>query len=277
MNPKDDKPVEIVAPPQQSALAKALSKATDLITDDDFNAPKEPPPLRYLCIRQKELRGDGGKIIREPGKFRTGAIDDVTFEDREELQLSILAFVNNRVYFEKMTDREPTCKSIDMIHGSRPREGNRYGVCLDINGQAGCSLALWGSKIGGGQACRENRKLFAFDWGTEKPMVLTVGVSSLSTWAKYCEYVDDQARVLRRKDGSIPFTHHLMMVPVTTQYKAEPAGHFIVKFGDPIALPGDIQERMAKLRKEAMAKFNTFVETYKEEAEDFVGSGETTK
>lgn len=268
MTPKETSKdlVQTDQPKAMSPLARALEKASGLLTDKDFDPTnREAPQLRYMCIRQKDLKGDDGKLLREAGPFRTGNISDLSFEDRSELKVTVLASKPNRVYFEDLNSAKPTCRSIDMIHGSRPREGNRFGEC------ATCFFAQWGSAPGGRQACRENRKIFAFDWGNEKPIVLTLGPSSLKPWGRYCEAVDDVARTLRRKDGNIPFIHHFLMVPATTEYRAEPAGHFVVKLGDPIALPEDIQGKMAKFREDAMIKLETFVQEHEEEAGDFTG------
>lgn len=251
-----------------SPLAAALAQAGAVLTQEDYDdGGKEAPVVRYLQVRQKDLKGDDGKVVREAGPFRTGKVTDLAYEDRRDLNITVLVFRPNRVYFEKLGDAKPACRSMDMVRGSREREGNKYGLC------ASCWLAQWGSAEGGRQACREVRKIYGFDWATEKPVVLTLGPSSLKPWMVYNDYVDSAAAPLRR-NGKIPFIHHLMMVRVETEYRAEPAGHYVVKFGEPVPLPMDVQEQMARFRQMAASKFQAAIEAREEEAEDYVGGGE---
>jgi len=246
-------------------LAAALGQAAGMLTQEDYDdGGKEAPVVHYLQVRQKDLKGERGEVVRPAGPFRTGNVVDLTHEDREELNLTVLTFRPNRVYFEKLGDLKPKCRSFDMVRGSHEREGDRYGRCGD------CRLSQWGSAEGGRQACRETRKIFAFDWAAERPAVLTLGPSSLKPWMVYNDYVDGAASALR-KGGKTPYIHHLLMVKVGTEYRGEPAGHYVVKFGEPVALPADVQGKMAEFRRKAQTQFQAAVEAREEESEDYVG------
>lgn len=249
----------------QDPLAVALAQSAGLLTPDDYDPSEhEQPVIRYMQLRQKALMGERGETVRTPGRFRIGSVSDLSYEDRDELQLTVLLFRKTRVYFQKLGDLKPTCRSMDMRFGSHAREGDRYGEC------ATCRLSQWGSGEGGRQACREQRKIFAFDWATEKRIMLTLGPSSLKPWAIHNDYVDGAAAAMK-SGGAVPFIHHLLMVKIESEFRAEPAAHYVVKFGQVVPLPVKVQEQMIEFRKQARLTFQAAVERHEEEAEDYVG------
>lgn len=254
----------------ESPLAAALGKTIGkVLTQQDYEEGSlEKPLVRYLQLRQKDLKGEGGKMLQQAGGFRVGSVTDLAEPDREEIHATVLAFVKNRVYFASLSDRKPTCKSLDMASGSRDRETARgrqvYGDC------ATCWLGQWGSAEGGRQACRENRKLFIVDWEGERPAVLTLGPSSLKPWRTYNDYIRMEASGAA-KGGKVPFIHHLIKVIVRPEYRDEPAPHYVVRFEIPTALPEDAQVKMAQFRKDAASTFSEAIKRHEEEAEDYVG------
>ncbi len=262
------------APPEFSALGESLAKVGANLLPGDYTDPqREEMPIAFIAVRQKDLKDERtGEIIRRAGGFRTGNATDLTFPDREELLLTILGFRPGRVYFQKLTDAQPTCRSDDMKHGSREREVLKgrtvYGICED------CFLGQWGSAEGGRQACRVNRRVFAIDWSNERPCIVTFSPSSLKGWKQYNQFVEDQARQLKDKDGNVPFIHHLIQVRAVPEYRAEPAGHYIIKWTNPVALPQKLQELMGKTRQESLTRFHEAARSQEYEAEQFVGPDE---
>lgn len=257
---------------QSSDLGKSLEKAVGLLLPQDFDDDQhEVSPILFAGIRQKDLKGDDGKVIRPAGGFRFGSTKDATHQDRDSLLVTILGFKKSRVFFRSLTDASPTCKSDDMIHGSSDpdmMDGHAvYGRCDE------CFLSKWGSADNGRQACRENRRIFAIDWSNERPIVLTIGPSSLRGWIQYDDFVSQQARKVS-KDGKVPFIHHLIQVSAKTEYRSEPAGHYVVRWESPGSLPREIQERMAAGRSEAMERFRNTERTQEYEPEDYVGRSE---
>jgi len=250
-----------------AVIGAVLERSREMLKQDDYDGPREKPSIAFYGIRQKDLKDSNGRVARHAGPFKTGKTDDLEFEDRPELLLTILGYAPGRVYFEKLTDKQPTCRSDDMRLGSHERDGDRYGEC------ASCRLSKWGSAENGRQACRENRRLLAIDWSNERPVVLTLGPSSLKPWIRYNQHVEDVARGLTR-DGKVPFIHHLTQVKVETEYRAEPAGHYVVVFKNPGMLPLDVQRRMADFRGEALQGFYQETRRQEYDAGDYVGGEE---
>lgn len=242
-----------------SPLAMALSGAKSAITKQDYDAnDREKPMIVYVGLRQKDKKDEKtGKTIRAAGLFRIS--DPAKPEepsDREELTLSILAFSEGRVFFEEVDDTTPKCKSNDGKRGSREREGDKFGTCPT------CRLSQWGSSPDGRMACTELRNIIAMDWATEKPVVLTLGPSSLKPFRKYDLFIQENAMAAFGPDeqGRAPFSHHLMMVKVRPIYQGNPQPHFIVEFHEPSMLPESLWGQMKEMRKMAREQFGTIVE-----------------
>ena len=270
MPKKDEKALAVTVASGAGELEASLSGVVLPLSDVDYDETQhEEPKLRFVGLRQKDLRDRDGRIVREAGRFRTGKVSDLSYDDREELYVTVLAFTPGLVYFRDLNQVEPTCKSIDMKSGSRPREvvdGKQYfGACET------CHLGQWGSGGPKRKACRENRSIFAFDWGAEAPVVLRIGVSSLAPWQAYDEHVTGIARRHFAKGGKVPFIHHMIAVKVGVEYRAEPAGHYVVRFAEPVTLPRDRQVAMAEFRAKALSDFRDAVERADVEAEDYVG------
>lgn len=237
-----------------SRLASSLVASKGLLTDDDWNNPHhEQPKILFAGVRQKDIKDARGAIVRSAGAFCFGNKDDLTYEDRSELLLTILEFSEGRVYFKDLNETQPTCKSMDMKTGSaeRTRVDGRdvYGDC------ATCYFNQWGSaNVGRGKRCRENRRLFCMDWSGGGPIILTIGVSSLESWKAHDKYVANEARVAlgENADGSAPFMHHLLRVKASLEYKPEPSGHYIVKWSECESLPMPLQQRIAAERMDAL-------------------------
>lgn len=240
-----------------TSLAKALASSKGLLTQDDYaDTQKEEAKILFAGVRQKDIKDARGQIVRPAGAFSFGNKDDLTYDDRPELMLTILGFAPGRTFFKDLNETKPTCQSNDMKNGSAPREtiGGRpvFGDC------ATCHYNEWGSAlVGRGKRCRENRRLFCMDWSRGGPIILTIGVSSLRAWAAYDDAVRSDARQAFGEDenGNIPFVHHLLQVKATLEYKAEPSGHYVVQWRDRQALPLAIQERIASERIASLARF----------------------
>lgn len=261
------------------ALGTALSKASDLVSPEHYLEPHEKPQIMYMNVRQKELKGEKGRVIRQAGAFMIGKKDDLTYPDREELLVTILGYRPGRVYFKDLNSTKPDCKSDDLVHGSRPQEtvnGKKvFGECSD------CWLSQWGSGVDGKrQACGENRRLFIVDWDNQRPYVLTVGRSSLRTFAAYENLVTDQAKKLFKADaeGRYPSVHHLLAVMAKLTYKEKPAGHYVVEFVhraedgsllSPVALDRKRQEMMFDLWQASMDQYKQAVRNQEYDAEDY--------
>lgn len=261
---KDDK---AVAKKNESALQAALAATiSDVLTDGDYEGGQyEEPKLTYLGIRQKDLKDEKGKIVRPAGRIRAGSIKEPEGDDRDDLTVTVLASKATRTYFKTLNDPKPTCSSDDMVNGSAQRafiDGRKvYGQCAD------CALAQWGSAADGRrQACQEGRKIFIMDWEKERPSVLSIGPSSLKPFKAFSTSVKDEARRFADAKGRVPVIFHLLQVKATPEYVAEPAGHFVLKWGTPVALPLEIQTAMAQLRKESNAMFAR-VADHEDEAE----------
>src|SRR3990172_12864912 len=108
MSPKQQSAAELPLDAPRSVvkagpLAVALGQAAGMLTQEDYDdGGKEAPIVHYLQVRQKDLKGERGEVVRPAGPFRIGNVADLTHEDREELNLTVLVFRPNRVYFEKL-------------------------------------------------------------------------------------------------------------------------------------------------------------------------------
>jgi len=272
---------EVVLASGFQGLEAAAKAGAVTVDDSDFEgAHYEEPKLRFIQVRQKDLRDEGsGRVIREPGRFRTGKVKDLTYPDHEELLVTVLDYVDGNVYFASLDETEPTCKSLGRVIGSRDRTTDENG--RPIFGECGsCWYSQWGSGGEKRKKCRENRQLLCIDWGTETPIVLRLTVSSLQPWQAYDEFVKTIAKKFFAKEGNVPFIHHKIAVKLRTQYKSEPAGHYVVQFVNedgvsPVFLPKALQEKTVEFRQKYRPEFIRAVETEEFEAEDVVGAQPT--
>lgn len=275
---KKNEDVPVPVPPAgavmpTTALGSALGAMKVAIRDEDYDDnQKEDPQIIFGTVRQKDLRDARGGIVRGAGSFCFGKKDELTYEDRTELLVTVLGFLPGRVFFRDLNDKKPTCKSLDMKNGVAERtiiEGKPvFGDC------GTCYFNQWGSAQNGkGKKCRENRRIFAMDWSRVGPIILTIGPSSLRPWGAHDEAVNAAARQFA-KGGKVPFIHHLLQVKATLEYRAEPSGHYVTQWRDPVALPDDLQEQMSTFRQEALGRFRETAQGTEFEAEDFVGRDE---
>lgn len=238
--------------------------------DDEWYKP-EKPPVSFVRVRQKDLVDAAGETVRRAGAFRFGKVDDLSSDDVKTLRLTIFAFSPGRVYYQDVKDDEPTCDSRDAVHGSRAAEqvdGKMvYGEC------AKCWLSQRGSGVGGEgrKACRENRSIFALNLETETPVILTIGPSSLSNFAKYDSYISSESAKAFGPE-SVKSLHHMAAITASLEYKREPAGHYVVKWNDAAILPKSVQQMMASLKEEALERFKEASKAQPIEKEDYVGT-----
>lgn len=256
---------------KRNELASELAKAASNILPGDYDdAQYEKPKILFLRLRQKDLKDETGKkIVRSAGGFRTGKVTDLAFDDREELNITVLGYRNTRTYFENLDDSKPTCDTNDAVRGSRERELNKdgravYGLC------ATCWYSQWGSEENNRQKCREGRDIFAIDWAHERPIILSLGPSSLRGWNDFSDFVADQARRFKDAKGRIPTIFHMLRVTVGAEYRDKPSAHFVATWNNPTALPLEIQASVAAMRAAAMDAFRS-TEAEKD-PEDFGGA-----
>ncbi len=240
----------------------ALPVKLDIKPEDTKGYNHEEPVLVYVKIRHKDLKGtDGRTVERTAGSF---AFSD----DRPDAKSLTGAFIGSRrgrVYFEKLEDSQPTCKSIDCQSGSHLREADRYGECTS------CILGQFAD--GSTPKCREIRNLFFVEIGRNDKAsdgyVLTLGPSGLRPWR-----IHDNAvlRLARKSNPGIEAApHHLVKVKVDTEHKDKPAPHFVPVFEIGDIAGKNLADVLRKQREVEEERMEQAHRTQQYEAADFGG------
>lgn len=217
-------------------IAAELSE-TDL---QGYEAPTDTLPI--VSIRQKELRGENGKILFPAGGFmmydRIAEAEGTQIKDVDGevgLAVTILGDQTSRVYFQSMESKKPDCRSLDGITG----QGTPGGNC------AMCSLNQWSN--GDRPKCTEQRNLLVYDHNVQGCYVLRLGRSGLSPYNLF-------KGLLKRTGIRVP---HVLKVRVSSAYNAEPAPHFVPVFDIQSAFSADelaLLKKMQSLRTEMGVK-----------------------
>jgi len=243
-----------------SETQKIIAKLEDVsITEEDFEGYDHSGRLfiPYFSIRQKDLKDEAGKkTVQGAGGFKiVDPVEDGEKDDVEKLIGTIIAWKRGRVYFESLESKQPTCKSLDGLRGSK------FGDCST------CEYNQWHSEKSrpeGSPACAEVRNICFVD---EKlgPGILTLGRSGLKPFDIYDE-------LLKRQKPRAP--HHFLLVQINTEYQTEPAPHFTPKFKLLDILPKDQRSKIKEERKLVMELFKTGVEKMDHKPEDYLGDDE---
>lgn len=213
-----------VATPETAVSLSA--EVIGMMDESDFDGFEQPSVrLPYVSIRQKDLKGEKGKLLRPAGGFRMVDKSGVEVDDidgDQGLIVTILGDRRTRVYFESLTSAQPDCRSLDSLTGV----GKPGGDCMK------CQLSQWNNQAVKDEdrrpKCASQYNLVCYDWGSQSLYVLNVGRSGLAPW-------DDFKRSLQRNKVSInnklmslpPFA---LIVKVTTEYRDDKGQYYIPKF-----------------------------------------------
>ena len=213
------------------------------IDDADLEGYEEVgDALPYVTIRQKEESDDKGKLLYRPGgfRFRDRLTNDIIHDaDGDKgLIVSILADKKSRVWFEKLNDAQPKCKSFDGDLG----QGDPGGDCVR------CPLNQW--IRGERPTCAEQINLLCMDHTLMIAYVLNLGRSGLRP------YNDFKALLKRRKTKvgndyyRVPI--HYYCFRITTQFVKDPSPHYVPVF----TIVNDLDKPAIEMMKEYRAKMD---------------------
>ena len=212
--------------------------------------------IPIVSIRQKDLikADDKGKkkTIFEAGGFKM--YDSVSAEMNQQiadvddggLTLTFLLDRTGRVFFEKLTDDKPKCRSNDGVIGN----GTPGGDC------AKCPLSQFHDN-GTRPKCQQLINILVFDHALKACYLLRFGPSALKPYGSFKELI--------RRSG---YPVHAAVVKVTTSFVAEPAAHYIPVFEIVNSLGGeyiDIFKEMKQFRGSLKGVFGRTVEVVEEE------------
>lgn len=201
--------------------------------------------LPFVRIRGKDLKDDNGQVITPTGGFAmdlkgTPGIADV--DGQEGLTLTVLFDRHTRIFWKEVGDKKPTCRSNDRLRGEGEPADRVGGNCLD------CPLSKWNGKER--PECRNEVKLFCLDHNTPGMFyILTFGPSGLTPYDDLKKLVSMQK--LPGKDRAVSVPLFFKRIHITTQYKAEPQGHYIPVF----SILGDVTPENIKTIKTLRSKF----------------------
>ena len=175
----------------------------------------------FISIRQKDLK-QGRKVVAPAGGFKYQNVDfDVPDADGEKgIVISILADQDSRVWFDKLTDKKPTCKSNNGVVGM----GSPGGQCLS------CPLSLF-SPEGDAPVCNQQINLFCFDHtitDSNPVYILNIGRSGLKSYGKFKAYLQRVTIKFNNKNMTIPISFHRVLV--TTEFVNEKGGYYVPVF-----------------------------------------------
>lgn len=254
---------EELAPPVESAVTRYVPD------EDDFVGPAHPEkdPTVYVVIRQKpEADQQTGKMLVEPGGL---CFNDPVHADRadaKELIVSILDYRQIRVFFEPDATK-PTCKSNDAIHGSRPREGNKYETC------ATCILSMWDiTPENRRPACKEGRALAVVSLDSNELFLFQFTPSGIKPFSTYMAYLKQKAKDEGwTRDGQAAYIGHLRATRIKPEYRADPQPHYVPAFEDMGWVPATLFPILRAARRDAMGTMDKTVASREQSAVEWVG------
>lgn len=215
---------------------RQLAEYREMFQDIDWEGFFEQPTVTYCQIRQKDLLNDKGAVEAGKGTFK---FNDPEKMDVKELNVIVLLSSPARVWFDKIGDTMPKCKSANGFHS------------LDGKDCLGCVHSFW--KEGKTPECRELRHLLVVDPAQKppEPFIVVITGSGLKPWKEYYSY-------LRRKVQLPPYA---FVTRVTNQFETVPAPYFSPVFDATAVLEKKDILQIKKQREQTMAQFANLMRT----------------
>lgn len=207
-------------------------------------------PLVYVAIRQKDLMGGDGQVLRPKGAFRFGPTKTPSDDDLKQLAGILLNSGEIRTYFKSPDDKKPTCGSRDMQWaeewGFKDGEGPRDCRTCKLNRLA---PAFNGDMQG---RCRENMQFYFYDMQKKQVLCVQFTPGAWKGWnifASKCRR--DYRQALMRKglavtpSTEVPWLQFILKIGI--KYTDQKGGYFIPDFE---LLSRNEPENVALLRSE---------------------------
>ena len=188
-----------------------MGKELELVKAEDYALMRQTDGVAGLPEILKENVGDAGLGVFDLDRIKIpsggGQAWEIPTLDGVEVSKSvegiIIAHRDPRSYWEQSLDESgggspPDCSSLD----GRTGVGNPGGDC------GSCQFAQWGSKEGGGQACKQMKMLFILRADDLLPLAVFLPPTSITPMRKY---------LLRLAGKGIPF------YTAVTKLELEPA------------------------------------------------------
>lgn len=232
-------------------LPKELQAELDDSDNQGYEEAREALPI--VSIRQKDKKDEGGRTEVEAGGFKCY---DAVFQNLNDvsgdkgLTVSIAMDQPSRIYWKKDQMDHPACRSRDGLTG----QGEPGGNCLS------CPLSQW-SQNGDRPECAAVMNLLCHDHESGIFYVLSVKRSGLKPY--------NNLKVLLKRSG-VPF--HFTKISVKTEYRQEPAPHYVPVFSVIENLDVTMIRTMKEFRQKLSATFGKTVETARPE-DDENGNG----
>lgn len=209
--------------------------------------------LPIVKIQQKPVTNDAGTILFEAGGFkiydRIAVANDkkiANIDGKRGLFVTILGDQRSRIYWEKMGDEKPRCKSLDYITGI----GDPGGLCIQ------CPLKDPDEK--GEKKCKQQMNLLARDHNLQTCYVIQFTPSGLAPYDLFKGLISQQAKSKR-----IPL--FALRVAITTKFvKAEKGDHYIPVFTMIDQTPLPLFQELRKIRAESVTKFEETIDIEEE-------------
>lgn len=228
-----------------TAALPDLSVSTDLAKEfdaEDFEGYSETrESLPIVTIRQKDVKNEDGDVLIKAGNFRMrdSVFDKTTdIKGMEGLYVSPLADTPCRVFFNELTDDQPTCKSRDAKTGT----GEPGGVCEQ------CILNRFHPQNDGKKICNEGRMILVHDKNLNGCYLLQLSPSGIKPYDKY-------KKLVRRLYPDTPF--FMIQVHVTAVYETKPMPHYRPEFMPVGVGDHDIYAKLKQFRLESKDMLNT--------------------
>ena len=194
-----------------------LEKVMQEVEDEDIEGyQKDNIIIPFASIRQKDVK-EQKKVIIPAGsiKFNDGR------KDYPKISNSTILFSQiARVYFEKLGDRQPACKSFDGMYS------------VDGHACVKCEHFPFGKK------CNELRNLLIYDLDEKEFFIMTLNPSGIKAWRQIYTAV-------KKKEIPPP---HFFIWEISTEEVQEPALHYIPVFTRMELLDKITREEIKKIR-----------------------------
>lgn len=235
------------------SLPAELQAELDDSDKEGYEEAREALPI--VSIRQKDKKDEGGRTEVGAGGFKCydavfQNLNDVSGE--KGLTVSVIMDQPSCIYWKEGQMDHPACRSRDGVTG----QGDPGGNC------ATCPLAQW-KQNGDRPECATVMNLLCHDHESSIFYVLSIKRSGLKPY--------NNLKVLLKRSGT-PL--HFTTITVKTDYRTEPAPHYVPVFLVTGTLDVTMTRKMKEFRQKLSAAFGKTIETAQPE-DDENGNGHT--
>jgi hypothetical protein len=226
---------------------------TEEINKDDmkgYESSQETLPI--VSIQQKPAVDEQGRQIHEAGGFKI--YDQISASNNQRianidgekgLLITIMADQKSKVYWEKVGDEKPKCKSLDNITGL----GDPGGPC-DL-----CEFSQFTTER---PKCSQQINLLSWDHNLKTPYVLRLGRSALTPYKLF------KGTIKREYKDQAPL--FAFIVAITTQFQPKPEPHYIPIFSVVGQTPLDLFRKLRDIRSESVTRFDKTIDVEPDDA-----------